>query len=137
MEVKNMFKFAKKSQYKYNALISTLLVVGILIVLGLISVRFYFRADLTKNKEFTISKATKDTLKNMGDIVNIKAYFSDKLPVSYSPVKQEAQDILDEYKNYAHGNLNIEFIDPKDDENLHTEARNYGIPELQFSNLQK
>lgn len=127
----------KKSQYKYNSLISTLLVAGILIVFGLISVKLYFRADLTKNKEFTISGATKDTLKNLDDVVNIKAYFSDKLPADSLNVKQETKDVLDEYKNYAHGNLNVEFIDPKDDQSLQAEARNYGIPELQFSNLEK
>lgn len=127
----------RKSQYKYNSLLSTLLAAGILVVLGIISAKLYFRADLTENKEFTISSATKDELKGLNDIVNIKAYFSDKLPADYLSVKQEAQDMLDEYKNYAHGNLNVEVIDPKDDSNLRSQAQNYGVPELQFSNMQK
>lgn len=127
----------KKHQYKYNAITSTLLVAGIIFVAGLISAKLFVRLDLTKNKEFSISKTTVETMENLDDIVNIKAYFSEKLPAEFLSVKQSVQDILDEYKNYSNGNLKVEFIDPKDDEELQKEARNYGIPELQFSNVEK
>lgn len=127
----------KKSQYKYNAILSTVIVAAILIVLGLLSSKLFVRFDLTSNKQFSISKATIETLENLDDIAHIKAYFSEKLPAEFLSVKQDARDILDEYKTYSKGNLKIEFIDPKDDENLRKEAKNYGIPELQFSDIQK
>jgi len=132
-----MFKITKKHQYKYNAIISSMLVAGILIVAGLISSSLFIRLDLTKNKEFSISKATISTLRNLDDVVNIKAYFSEKLPAEYLPLKQNMEDILDEYKNYSRGKVKIEFIDPKDDKELQAGARNYGIPQLQFSNIRK
>lgn len=127
----------KKSQYKYNAVISTILVLSILIVIGIVSTMMSFRIDLTENKEFSISKATIGILKDLDDVVNIKAYFSEKLPAEFLNVRQVTEDILGEYKNYSKGDINIEFIDPKDDENLQKEARSFGIPELQFSNVQK
>jgi len=96
-----------------------------------------FRVDLTENKEFSISKATIEILKNLDDVVNIKAYFSEKLPAEFLNVRQVTEDILGEYKNYSRGDLGIEFIDPEDDEDLQKEARSFGIPELQFSNVQK
>jgi len=131
-----MFK-AKKSQYKYNAIVSTTLVVGILIVLGVISTKIFFRIDLTENKQFSVSKATIKTLKELDDIVQIKAYFSEELPADLLGIKQDTQDLLGEYKNYARSNLQVDFIDPKDDLDLKEEAKGYGIPELQFSNMEK
>lgn len=128
---------SKKNQYKYNSIISTLIVAGILIVIGLISARLFARFDLTEGKEFSISKATVETLKNLDDIIQIKAFISEQLPAEFLGVRQTAKDMLDEYKNYSGGKLKVEFIDPKDDENLQKEARNYGIPELQFSDIQK
>jgi len=136
MEIKFMLK-EKKSQYKYNAMMSTVLVLGILIVVGLISTMMSFRIDLTENKEFSISDATIGILKDLDDVVNIKAYFSENLPAEFLNVKQVTKDILGEYKNYSRGDINIEFIDPKEDEDLQKDARSFGIPELQFSNVQK
>ncbi|TRZ77218.1 hypothetical protein D4R87_03285 [bacterium] len=127
----------KKSQYKYNAIISTILVLGILIVAGLISTMLPLRGDLTENKEFSISDATIGILKDLDDVVNVKAYFSEKLPAEFLNVRQTTKDILGEYENYSRGDISIEFIDPKDDEDLQKEARSFGIPELQFSNVQK
>lgn len=127
----------KKHQYKYNAIISTIIVAGIIVVIGMISSKLFIRLDLTSGKQFSISKTTIETMKNLDDIVNIKAYFSEKMPSEFLSVKQDVQDILDEYKNYSSGKLRVEMIDPKDDENLQKEARNYGIPELQFSNIEK
>jgi len=131
-----MFK-EKKAQYKYNAIISTVLVLGILIVVGIVSAMMPLRVDLTENKEFSISDATIGILKDLDDVVNIKAYFSEKLPAEFLNVRQITEDILGEYKNYSRGDINIEFIDPQDDEDLQKEARSFGIPELQFSNVQK
>ncbi|MFH1175152.1 MAG: Gldg family protein [bacterium] len=129
--------FKDKTQYKYNAIISTLLVVAIIVVLAIISTTVYFRVDLTENKQFTISKATKNILKDLDDIISVKAYFSEKAPIEVLNIKQEAQDILEEYKNYGKGRLKVEFIDPQEDANLKRDAQGYGVQELQFSNMQK
>jgi len=59
---------------KYSVLIFT----GIIILLNILSDRFYLRLDATKDNRYTLSNATKDILRDLQGPVTIKAYFSEK-----------------------------------------------------------
>ena len=41
------------------------------VAINFLAKQFFFRFDLTQNKEFTLSKATKDIIKNLDEKVNI------------------------------------------------------------------
>ncbi|MBK9631309.1 MAG: Gldg family protein [Saprospiraceae bacterium] len=81
-----------------------------------------FRFDLTQNKEFTLSKATRDILKNLDDKVTIKAYFSKDLPVDIAKTTEALTDLLSEFKNISNGQVEYEFISPNDDQAKEEEA---------------
>lgn len=121
-------KKVKKSDFS----ITVLLIVGILAVLNFFSYQIFFRGDLTQNKIYSISQASKKTVANLDDIVNINAYFSDNLPSQVMLIKQEVQDILAEYEAFSNGKVKVNFIDPNDDEDLQKKLRNIGIPQLTF-----
>lgn len=127
----------KKTKLKSNLVLCALVIVAAIIAINIISYKIFYRFDLTQNKEFSISSATKTTLQNLDDNVDVKVYFSEKLPPQYIGVAQEVKDILDEYQNYSAGKLKIVFIDPKDDANLQKEAQELGIPQLQFNVMEK
>lgn len=127
----------KKFFNKTNAAILIIIVIGILIVINFFSANIFYRFDLTQNKEFSLSKVSKKTVADLKDIVNIKAYFSSNLPSQYLNLKQEVGDILEEYVNYSNGNIKVEFIDPKDNEETKRELSIAGIPQLQFNVLEK
>jgi ABC-type uncharacterized transport system involved in gliding motility auxiliary subunit len=120
-----------------NFTITVLIVIGILAVANFFSYQLFFRWDLTENNDYSISKVSKRAAGKLDDIVNIKVYFSENLPSQYITLRQEVGDILDEYINYSNGNIRVEFIDPKDDEDLARELMMKGIPELQFNVLEK
>jgi ABC-type uncharacterized transport system involved in gliding motility auxiliary subunit len=61
-------------------LTSILLIAGILLLVNLLSRRYFIRLDLTRSKEFTLSQSTKNILKNLDDPITISAYFSKDLP---------------------------------------------------------
>ena len=101
------------------------------------SYKIFARLDLTQNKEFSVSAVTKNTLRNLDDIINVKVYFSKNLPSQFISVKENVGDILDAYENYSKGNLKVEYIDPSDDEKLAKKLYMQGVPELQFQVFEK
>lgn len=128
---------SKKTKLKSSLVIWVIIIIAAVVAINIASYKIFYRIDLTQNKEFSISSVTKSTLKNLDDDVNVKVYFSEKLPPQYIGVAQEVKDILDEYQNYSRGKLQLSFIDPKDNEELQKEAQGFGIPQLQFNTLEK
>ena len=122
---------------KTNSTALIIIVIGILAVVNFFSYNIFYRLDLTQNKDYSISKASKKTVADLKDIVNIKAYFSANLPTQYINLRQEVGDILEEYANYSGGKVKVEFIDPEDVESTKQELYQAGIPELQFNVLEK
>ena len=103
---------------------------AILVLLNLISVRIFGRMDLTKNKLYTLSEASKQFMRNLDDRVTIKAYFTEDLPSPYNMNRREVLDELNDYKAYSRGNLQFEFIDPAG-EKAEQEAQQQGVQPVQ------
>jgi len=110
-----------------QAIIRAFLVLGILIVVNVISVRLFDRLDLTKQKVYTLSEASKRLVRSFDDRVTVRAYFTEDLPAPYNNNRREVLDILNEYKAYAGGNLQYEFINPEGEKG-EQEAQQQGIP---------
>lgn len=110
---------------------SVLLLSGIIILLNVLSDRFYFRLDATEDDRFTLSQATKDILNELEEPVTIKAYFTEELPPQLVQVKKEFADLLVEYSRRSDGMVMYEFINPAEDEQTEAEAQQAGIPPLQ------
>lgn len=131
-----MSKTVKKIK-KTDLSITILLVIGITIVINFFSYQLFFRWDLTENNVYSISSVSKNTVGNLDDIVSIKAYFSDDLPSQLISIRQEVEDILEEYSAFSNGNVRVEYIDPKDDEETQRSLYMKGIPQLQFNVVEK
>jgi len=127
----------KKVRYGTNYIALIVILAGILGVINLLSYRHFLRADLTENKQYTISASTKKVLAGLDDIVNIKVYFSKKLPPYLTTLTDQVQDLLEEYRTYAKGNLNIEFIDPAGDPAMEQKLRFLGIPQVRLNVIER
>ena len=46
---------------------------------NLLSEEYFFRIDLTEDKQYTLSEATEDIMKSLENPITIKAYFSENL----------------------------------------------------------
>lgn len=84
----------------------------LLILINTISSRHFFRWDLTGEKRFSISKATKDILGQLSDEVLVEVYLDGDLPPGFERMKRAIQETLDEFKVYSNGKLKFKFIDP-------------------------
>ncbi|MCF8295178.1 MAG: Gldg family protein [Bacteroidales bacterium] len=114
---------ARKSPILY-----VLLVLVVVILVNIIFNRFNLRFDFTQDNRYTLSKATKDLLKNLEEPVTVKAYFtSEGLPPQYLQVKRDLKDLLIEYNKISNGDLVYEFMDPTSNPELEQEAMQNGI----------
>lgn len=111
-----------RKQFTYSLLI----ILGAIILINVISVNFFKRFDNTQNKDYTMSKATKNILRNLTEPVTITAYFTKDLPPQYSKVRKDFQNILSEYSTISKGMVRFQFIDPSTPE-LEQEAGQNGI----------
>jgi len=127
----------RRLKYSANYIALTLIVLGILAVLNYFLLKHFARIDLTQDKRYTLNSSTKEVLANLDDIVNIKLYFSKKLPPYLLNLKSETTDTLDEYRAYSSGNLSVTQIDPTEDPQLQQELRYMGIPQVQLNIIEK
>lgn len=121
---------------KSNIAIQILIVLAIVIVINLLSDLLYFRLDFTEDKRYTLSKATKNIVKELDEVISVKAYFTEELPPQLAYVKNDLRDLLIEYENLANGNLVFEFISPNESEELKQEAYQNGIAPVSINVVQ-
>ncbi|MBD3408932.1 MAG: hypothetical protein GF419_01875 [Ignavibacteriales bacterium] len=103
------------------------LVVGSLAALNLLSEELYFRLDFTADERYTLSDATIDLLESIDEPVTVTAYFSDDLPPAAAAAREDFRDLLAEYDRRSDGVVVFEFVNPNDDVERETEARQRGV----------
>ena len=122
----------KRITFGGNTLAFVIIIFGILALINFLSTRRFIRTDLTEDKRYTISKATRNVLDSLDDIVTITAYFS-TTPAEVAQIRRNVRDILDEYKAFSK-NLQIDFVNPANfDDAQKQELRFKGIPEVQIN----
>ncbi|MCK5242142.1 GldG family protein [bacterium] len=114
-----------------------LIVIGILVLVNLISVRTFFRLDLTKNRAYSLSKISKQYMRDLKDPLTVKAFFTKKLPPPYNANARYLRDLLEDYRSYSKGKFNYQFIDPVADPMIAREARSLGVYEIQMTAVEK
>lgn len=116
---------------------SLLLVFGILVLINVVSNRFFLRLDFTEDQRYTLSDASKDILSGLNDPVTVKAYFSENLPPDVEKVKTDFNDLLIEYNNRSQGNVVFEFINPSEDQQIEMEAQQNGVTPIMINVREK
>ena len=126
----------KRIKYGGNTLAVVAIIFGILVLINFLSTRRFIRADLTEDKRYTISTATKNVIDTLDDIVTITAYFSTN-PAEVAQIRRDVRDVLDEYNAFSK-RLQIDFVNPADfDDGQKQELRFKGIPEVQINVVKK
>jgi gliding-associated putative ABC transporter substrate-binding component GldG len=117
------------------SILSVLFLLGILVMINAIGIRYFLRADLTSSKMYSLSKASKDVAAKLDDKVLIKVYFSPNLPSPLNTNERYLRDMLEDYRAFSHGKLQYEFVKPDDEKKFTEEAQNFGIPPRQIQSV--
>jgi len=100
-------------------------IIGVNLWLGQIS---SLRIDTTQGKQYSISAATRQYLKQIEEPLLIRGYFSGKTHPMLSPLVPQMKDLIHEYEIAGKGKIRIEFIDPINNLELEEEAnQKYGV----------
>jgi len=114
-----------------------LIVFAIFVVFNFLIAYLPYRLDFSAGRAHTLSPATKKIIKQLDDLVNIKIFISSDLPLRLLPLKTDVVDLINEYKKQGKGKIIVKLLDPKKNEQALKEAQELGIPELQFSQIEK
>ena len=106
---------------------------GALVLLNLISVKRFARADLTEDGLYTLSDASKRIVAGLDKPLVIKAYFSPDLQAPFHTFEQRVRDLLEEYRAFSKGSLTYEVANPDDTEEDKDEAAGFGIQPIQIT----
>lgn len=127
----------KRKTWSVSSVSNLLIILAIVVVVNLIGLRIFGRADLTENRIYTLSKASRRVVANLEDRLTVKAYFTKDLPPPYNANSRYVQDALADYRSYGRGNFVFEFVDPVDEEKLQQEAQQYRIQPVQVNVMEK
>lgn len=122
----------KKNTAKY-ATVGLYLIILILVIL--VGQNLFVRLDLTSNRLYSLSRASKDAVRTLNEPLTINIFFSKNLPAPYNNIERYLQDLLQEYAVHAGNYLNYRFYNVSATENELSEkaeenrqmAQDYGI----------
>ncbi len=113
-----------------NVAIFVIAIVGLNVLASFV----FFRWDLTQEKRYTISDATKRLLQNLDGQVVIKVYLSGDFPAGFERLERAIQETLESFSDYGGANIAYRFIEPNDPK-LQEELTQKGlIPTNLFAN---
>ncbi|HEY2955249.1 MAG TPA: GldG family protein [Candidatus Eisenbacteria bacterium] len=91
------------------------------------------RIDLTRDRMFSISGATRKLVSSLDDDLTIYGYFSKRTHPKLAPLVPQIEDLLDEYRALGRGRVHVEIIDPGDNDRLEQEASDrFGVTSTPF-----
>ena len=97
---------------KQRDLLTFAAILGGLLLFNFIAQRFFFRLDLTEEKRYTMSDATKKLLRDLKQPVTVTVYLTGDFPPAFRRLEQGVRETLTEFQVYGGANLNYIFIDP-------------------------
>jgi gliding-associated putative ABC transporter substrate-binding component GldG len=84
----------------------------ILVGINVLATKLHYGLDLTKEKRFTLTPATKNMLRNMDDVATVEVYLEGKFPAGIEQLKNAVRDRLNNFNNYAGNKIIYSFTDP-------------------------
>ncbi|MBI3017764.1 MAG: Gldg family protein, partial [Deltaproteobacteria bacterium] len=102
-----MFKYQRSTSYTANAVVLSLIVIGILAALNFMGSRHTKRFDFTEQKLFSLAPQSIKVVKSLKDEVKITGFFK-------AQEKPLFDDLVNKY-TYHSNKIKVNFIDPDKD----------------------
>lgn len=126
----------RKAERFYNLQLGAILLIGITVALNLLVAPYALRLDLTANRRFTLSRASKQVVGQSPDDITITLFASRDLPPQVTTTYRDTRDLL---KDYASISKRISFVErfPDIDPQASQAAEALGVQPVQFNVLER
>lgn len=89
-----------------------LIVLVLLVIVNLLASQWHNRIDLTAEKRYTISSATKDLLRSLEHPVNVTVFLDGEMPAGFKKLAGSTRDMLQEFKEIGGNKIQYYFRQP-------------------------
>ncbi len=113
----------RRNSLKMNSFVRFGLGLVIILFINIIGSYLFTRIDLTAERRYSLSEATKDLLRATDDIVYFKVYLDGDFPAGFKQLSKATKETLDEFRAYSN-KIQYEFINPSKTGNAQ-EVRNF------------
>jgi ABC-2 type transport system permease protein len=103
---------AKRTGTRRRDTIALAVALLIIVLLNFIGGFFFHRFDLTSEKRYTLAPSTIRLLKELDDEVYLKVYLAGNFDPGFTRLRNEAREILDEFRAYSGKQIQYQFIVP-------------------------
>lgn len=100
------------SERKKAHVLMFLIGVVLVVIVNQLITKYPVRFDLTEEKRYSISDASKQLLKSLDDVAYVEIYLDGDLPSGFKRLKNAIAETLDDFKFYAGTKIEYKFIDP-------------------------
>ena len=117
----------------------------VVVLVNIAGITLFYRMDLTANKIYSISAASKKVVASLSEPLTINVFFTKDLPPPHNNTERYLHDLLAEYAIYSNQYFNYRFYDVSTEEGETTDrtrenqklANNYGIHPIQIQAIEK
>ncbi len=122
-----------KNRIRTGSILSGItLKLAIVLMLLLVASYLKLRLDFSKNRMFSLSKASKEAVGSLKDNMIVKLYASSELPADMSSIDRYLKDLLYEYQQAGKGKFHYELIRGLSLDELRTQAQQNGLRSMFF-----
>ena len=126
-------KLAPASANRRRLQLGVAMLTAALVVVNLLGGYIGGRLDLSPGKAYTLSRATRDIVGRLDDLVTVKLFASRELPTEVALMKRDVDDLLRDLRSAGKGQVRIVERDPSTDDAARREAESIGIQPVQFN----
>lgn len=101
----------KLLQHKYG----WLGLLTVLLIVIYLSAGIGFRMDLTADKRYSLTQSTKQLLKNLDTVIEIRVFLTGELPADYKKLSIATAELLDDFKSLSGNMVRVQFEKPGED----------------------
>ena len=117
-----------------------ILYIAVIVLVNIVGLTLFFRADLTKNGIYSLSDASKKAVATLSEPLSINVFFTKDLPAPHNNTERYLRDLLVEYAASAGRQFNYTFYNVSSEQGDLTKqaddnreiAKDYGLQPVQI-----
>jgi gliding-associated putative ABC transporter substrate-binding component GldG len=102
----------KKKSYKFQDISFFLILAAIVVLANFVFSSYFVRLDLTEDKRYSISDASKSIMKNLKSTVMVEVFLEGEFPAGFQRLQKTIRETLDEFRSYSGNKIEYRFTNP-------------------------